>query len=351
MSESRVSIGIIGLGGNGCGHLHAHMQSPASKVVALCDRNRERLERAGAEHGIGKLYTDDAIFADPEIDAISIHTGDGEHREPFIKALGAGKHVLVEKPLANSEEDIHAMVAAADAAPARLRIQVGYILRFNPVFEEVHRLARAGDLGEIYYLEGDYIHNLLYQAEKSDPVTGENWYLDRELPMVGGGSHPLDILRWVSGKEIVRTWGSSNHVAFPAMTNDDCQVALFEFEDGAIAKVASLYGPRTARPGFNNLRVYGTKGTVERDTVALSASPEDVHPEYRPIEADRVAGHPYTPEIEDWLHAILQDRETRIPLWDGANSTMAGLCAVRAMRERRTVDVPVFGRRSKPAAG
>ena len=342
MTDRKVRVGIVGLGGNGMAHLRSHMKCSKSEVVAVCDRNRDRLQYVQEEVGVDRTYLDDGIFSDPEIEAISINTGDNDHLEPFIKAVGAGKHVLVEKPLANSEADIHAMVAAAERASSDLKIQVGYILRFNPVFEAMHAMTRRGRLGEVYYMEGDYIHNLLYQAEKTDPVTGANWYLDHEIPLVGGGSHPLDILRWVSGKEIARTWGYSNRVAFPAMKNDDCQVCLFQFEDRTIAKVAALYAPRRAVPPFYNLRIYGTNGTVERDQVAVSSGPEDIHPEFAPVAADRVKGHPYLPEIEDWLDAIIDDRQPRTPLWDGANSTMATLCAARALREGREVRIPVF---------
>jgi hypothetical protein len=93
---------------------------------------------------------------------------------------------------------------------------------------------------------------------------------------------------------------------------------------------------------FYNLRVYGTRGTVERDAAALSQTEEDVHPALAPLAADRVGGHPYLPEIVDWLGAIVENRLPRTPLWDGANSTMATLCACRAMRDRVAVDVPVF---------
>jgi len=155
------------------------------------------------------------------------------------------------------------------------------------------RFIYTGDLGRVYYLEGDYIHNLLYQAEQTDPVSGRNWYLEQEIPLVGGGSHPLDLLRWISGAEVVRVSAYGNHMAFPAMHCDDCQVALFQFDSGAVAKVAALYAPRSEMAPFYNLRVYGTLGTVERDQVALSESPEDVHPPFRPVEADTgsIGGH------------------------------------------------------------
>jgi len=71
--------------------------------VALCDRDEERLRAAGEALGVRRLYPDDGIFDDPEVEAIGVHTGDDQHCEPFIKAMEAGKHVLVEKPLANRE--------------------------------------------------------------------------------------------------------------------------------------------------------------------------------------------------------------------------------------------------------
>jgi predicted dehydrogenase len=323
-------------------HLGSHLALGRSEVVALCDRNPERLKAAAAKCPGARTYEDDGIFSDPDVEAISIHTGDPFHRDPFIKAVQAGKHVLIEKPLANTEQDVLDMARAYDRAVPGLKVQVGYILRFNPVYEELHRMARNGQLGDLYYMEGDYVHNLLYQAKQTDAVTGRNWYLEHEIPLVGGGSHPLDILRWVSGKEIVRTRAYSTRVAFPAMAADDCQVALFQFEDGSIAKVAALYGPRCGCPPFYNIRFYGTKGTVERDQAALSKSEEDVHPAFGPILAGRVHGHPYEPEIVDWLDAIQENRQPRVPLHDAANSTLATLCAARAAVEKREVEVPVL---------
>ena len=338
----RIRVGIVGLGHNGMEHVRGHLALGKSEVVALCDRNEDRLRAAGAEFGVTALYTDGTFYAHPGMGAVSIHTGDNDHMQPFLNAVAAGKHVLIEKPLANTEEDVIAMVAAADAADPRLKFQVGYILRFHPVFEAVHRASVDGSLGDIYYMEGDYIHNLLYQAAATDPITGRNWYLEEELPVVGGGSHPLDLLRWFSGKQIVRTWCYATHAAYPEMRNDDCQVALFGFEDGSIAKVASLYAPRCAMAPFYNVRLYGTNGTVDRDQIAISKSPEEVHPEFARVDADPLTAHNYRDEIDDWLDAIAHDRPTRTGLHDGANSSIAALCAVRAAREGREVVVPVF---------
>ena len=161
--------------------------------------------------------------------------------------------------------------------------------------------------------------------------------------MVGGGSHQLDLLRWFSGREVVEVSGYSNGVAFPEMQNDDCQVALFRFDDGTIAKVACAYGPMTERPPFCNLRVYGTMGTVDSDRVALANDRDDIHPPYAPLDADHIQGHPFDREIEDWLDAIRTGSQVRTNLYDGANSTIACLVAVRSMAEGRPLEVPVYG--------
>jgi predicted dehydrogenase len=95
---------------------------------------------------------------------------------------------------------------------------------------------------------------------------------------------------------------------------------------------------------YYNLRIYGTRGTVERDTVAIASDEADLHPAFGAIPADRVAGHPYDPEIADWLDAIALDRPPRCDLFDGASSTMATLLATDAMGLGRALPVPAFRR-------
>ncbi|MBN1343857.1 MAG: Gfo/Idh/MocA family oxidoreductase [Phycisphaerae bacterium] len=339
-----IRVGFVGLGHNGLAHIEAHGDVGLSRVVAICDRNPDRLGEVAGRLGIGRTYTSaEELCADPDVEAISVNTGDPFHVEPFVAAVRAGKHVFVEKPVANTIEQLEEMTAAARQADAKLKLAVGYVLRFNPVFERIHDLCRSDKLGRVYYLEGDYVHNLLVQAEKTDAHTGANWYLETEKPMVGGGSHPLDLLRWFVGEEVVEVTGYSVGAAFAAMKEDDCQVALFRFSGGAIAKVAALYGPRCAMAPFYNLKLYGTAGTVERDTVAIARDEADRHPEFSPIEVERVTGHPYEPEVRDWLEAIRDDRPPRCDFFDGANSTAATLVACQAMAEGRTLPVKVYG--------
>lgn len=81
MRMRTVKVGIIGLGHNGLAHARCHRQSPKSELVALCDTNGERLHQAAEELGVRRLYTGDDVFDDPDIEAISINTGDNHHAD------------------------------------------------------------------------------------------------------------------------------------------------------------------------------------------------------------------------------------------------------------------------------
>ena len=342
----KVRVGVVGLGHNGVAHVEAHRRVGKSEVVAACDVNEQRLQEIGRERlGLSRLFTSaEELCADPQVEAVSINTGDPFHVEPFLAAVRHGKHVLLEKPVANSMEQIEQIARAASAADPSLKLAVAYVLRFNPVYEAIKAQCERGALGRIYYMEGDYVHNLLYQARQTDTRTGRNWYLQDEIPIVGGGSHPLDLLRWFCGHEIVQVSAYSTHVAFPAMASDDCQVALFRFDDGTIAKVAALYAPRCNMGPYYNLRIYGTRGTVERDTIALAADDEDVHPAFTPVAGERVSGHPFDAEVEDWIDCIVEGRRPRCDIFDGINSTVATLKAAESARLGTPLPVPVYGR-------
>src|SRR5207302_2093394 len=128
-------------------------------------------------------FHDDAIYACDEIDAISIHTPDHLHAEPFVRALEAGKHVLVEKPMANDLPALERMVEAARRHPGR-KVMVAQVLRFLPHAQRCFELVRGGEIGELVYMEGDYLHDLRVQGapDRFNPAIGMNWYLEREHP-------------------------------------------------------------------------------------------------------------------------------------------------------------------------
>ncbi|HUS79859.1 MAG TPA: Gfo/Idh/MocA family oxidoreductase [Armatimonadota bacterium] len=340
----RLRVGVVGLGRNGRHFAAGYARSERSVLAGVCDLKADVAEEMRSEHGAEAAYTDlGEMLAAADLDVLSVHTPDHLHADPFVAGLQAGCHVFVEKPMGNSMDDIERMVAAARASDRKTA--VGHILRFNPFFAEVHRLCAAGELGEVFYLEADYIHNLEGQADPAriNPHIGNiNWYLEREKPIVGGGAHQLDLLRWFAGSDVIETFGYGNSIAFPQMKYSDCMSAVFKMQSGAVAKVTALYGPIGPRPEHSNLEVYGTKGTVRRGRFMRGEGHEVT--ETVDLSAHEIAGHPYEPEIEDFMAAIVEDRQPRCDAFDGANSAAATVMAAESILSGRPEPVPVYAR-------
>jgi len=336
----KVRVGLVGCGGNGQAFMKNYMECPMSELVAICDLSPERLKAAGDRLNIAKRYTSvDEMLAKEDLDCVSVHTSDPFHREPFVKALDAGKHAFVEKPFGNTVEDVEAMVAAARRSGRKT--MVGQILRFNPYFAKIKELADSGALGQIFYMEADYIHNLFGQGDpkRFNPYIGMNWYLEREIPIVGGGVHQFDLLRWYAKSNAVEVAGYGNGIAFPAMKNPDCQAAVFKLESGAVAKVTALYGPVGPRPELCNMEVYGTKGAVREGKLYLGAGHDAT---VQDLKALTIAGHPFNPEVAHFMECILEGKPTLVDAFDGANSAIACILAAEAIRTGEKKRVPIY---------
>jgi len=334
-------IGIIGLGHNGRAWLRAYKSSLFAEVVAVCDYSGRKVKETMEQEGIISGYQNhQEMLRRNDIDIVSIHTPDHLHCQPFVDSVNAGRHTLVEKPMADTIADLKKMVSASDKARKKgIKTMVGQVLRFNPLFMGIKNIIEEGRLGEIFYMEADYIHNLRYQASRDryNPDLRLNWYLEKEVPVIGGGCHPLDLLRWFKGKEILEVKAYSNRIAFPDMKNDDCEIAIFKFEDGCIAKVTTLYAPVSPMPYAYNLAIYGVKGTILRDTICTNEEKGFQNLPYRWETA-----HPYEPEVEHFIECILEDKETIVNAREGARTAAAVITAARAMKTKKALKIPEF---------
>ena len=322
-----VGIAVVGLGHNGRAFCRAYADNPAARLLAVCDRDPERLRDAAYTHDV-RGYEDYSFLKRDDIQAVSVHTPDHLHAEPFIAALEAGKHVFVEKPFANSLDDVKRMLAAAQASD-RISM-VGQVLRFNPTFRAVKQWVEAGALGELFYLEADYIHDLRVQRHM------EPWKLLEEIPIVGGGCHPLDLLRWYAG-EVEEVFAYANKIAYAEMTQPATIVSVYRFASGAVGKVTALYGCVNPMVELYNLGVYGTKGTVLRGRLSLDGLHAWMDMPPSP------AGHPFEPEVEHFLDCIRAGKRPLCDALEGAKTATATLCAAESARTGQAVKMPKLG--------
>jgi predicted dehydrogenase len=299
-----IKLALIGLGNLGHIYTKAILDRTDCVIAAACDISTSQRNKYSKIFPNIRLFESvDILLGKESFDAAFILTSDSCHKDPFIKCLDSGKHVFVEKPVGNSIEEIIEMVNAIDRNSGLVAAS-GHILRYFPINREIKKMAQAGTFGQIFYLEGDYIHNLKEQADpdRFNSALGKNWYLEDEKPMVGGGCHPFDVLRWVVDSPVESVVSMGNNIAFEQMRNDDCVVSLYKYKNGAVAKVTALYAPISPMPPCYNISVYGTKATVWRDRVCF-----DHNEGFKPMIYEPYVekyGHGFERELEDFIQAI-----------------------------------------------
>jgi predicted dehydrogenase len=250
-----VRIGVIGLG-VGEKHVEAYRLHPDAEVVAVCDQDAERLAAVAARHGVANATVDSAeVLADPGIDLVSVATWDDAHHEQVRAALEAGKHVFVEKPLCQYEEqarDIARLLREHEG----LRLSSNLPLRRIPRFRLLHDWVQEGRFGRLFLLEGDYDYGRLHKL--TDGWRGD---LDHYSIVAGGGVHLIDLLLWITGGAIVEVQAMGTRIATQGtkFRDADTVVAVLRFADGAIAKIGCNFA--CVHPHFHGVRVYGTEAS------------------------------------------------------------------------------------------
>ena len=292
---------VIGLG-VGEQHVRSYQSIEGVEVTAICDIDTTRLEEVGNRYGIGRRETDfRRLTEDPDIDVISICSYDNFHAEQAVSAFRHEKHVMIEKPIALYRQDAEAILRAQQ--DSKRLISSNLILRQSPRFIEVKRRIEAGKLGDIYYMEGDYIHQILWKLTE-----GWRGKMDFYSVVYGGGIHLIDLMRWLAGTEVESVSGMSHDrlVQGSDYRYYDSAVSLLRFENGAMAKNFTTLGPQ--HPFFHSLKVFGTKATFVNQLGDGDWFSDDV-PENREAMTQPYPGMEKGDLLPEFIDAIRGDRE------------------------------------------
>ena len=254
-------FGVIGAGVWGETHLMAYAAEPLARLVGVCDLNAD-LARQRAEQYGALMWTTDwrELLSRDDIDAVSIVTPDFLHREMAVAAAQAGKHVLLEKPMATSVEDAEAIAAAAREAGVIL--MVDFHNRWNPAMVQIKDAADAGELGELQVASlrlNDTIWvptGMLSWGAKSTVV----WFL---------GSHSVDLVRWLFRDEVARVYAVSRSRVLKGMGLDtpDFFHYILELKRGGVAHIENCWIMSESMPTVFDfkLELIGSEGTVFAD--------------------------------------------------------------------------------------
>lgn len=256
---SKLRIGIIGLG-VGEKHILAFNSHPACEIAALCDFSDKRLamiKKCCPKARFTKKA--DEILNDPGIDLVSIASYDNYHFDQIIRALCNGKHVFTEKPLCLYRKEAATIKNFLRENP-HVKLSSNLNLRTCPMFIQMKKRRYSGEMGDIFYLEGDYLWGRFYKL-----TNGWRRDMDFYSIVLGAAVHIIDILIWIMGKKPVEVKGYGNGIALSksGFKYNDFAAILMKFEDGAVAKVSAQGG--CVHPHFHRVSVYGTKKTFIHD--------------------------------------------------------------------------------------
>lgn len=185
-----IRVGVIGTGVMGTDHARKFAGTiPGARLTAVQDFDAARAAALAAELGVLALPEADALIAHPEVDAVLVCSPDASHAGFGLKAIAAGKPVLIEKPLAAARGEAEEILRAEMASGKQL-VQVGYMRRFDPGYADMRRMITGGDIGAPLFL------HCQHRNESSAA------YLTSELIIANSAGHEFDIARFLLGEEI-----------------------------------------------------------------------------------------------------------------------------------------------------
>jgi UDP-N-acetylglucosamine 3-dehydrogenase len=251
----RIRCGVIGLGWFGEHHVDTLQALPLAEVTAVCARRDERVKEVAVKYNIPKAYTDyRKLLADDDIDMVSVVTHVKDHWKPTIDALRAGKHVFLEKPMADTAEECDRILEEAEKTDKCF--MVGHICRFDTVYALAKEEIEAGKLGRIISMHAR--RNLAKWITES--------HLHKISALFGDGVHDLDLMLWYTGAKPVSVFAQTSNTR-PGLPYDDLGWAMFRLDSGAIAVIENVWClPENVPFAIDaKMEIIGTEGAIYID--------------------------------------------------------------------------------------
>ncbi len=311
-----IGIGLIGTGRAGMIHgKNFAFRVTGAHVAAISDPNSATRESSAAELGVSKAFGDyRELLKEKAVDAVVIVTPTQLHKEIALAAAAAGKHILCEKPMAMTPDECDAMIAAAEKAGVKL--QIGFMRRFDPSFCEVKRRVESGEIGDV----------VMVRSLTHGPSIPQPWMYDLRVsngPLAEVASHDIDTVRWMTGSEIVEVFALGGNFRCP-----EAREKFPDFYDNValVARFANgmqglISGAQGVRYGYDaRCEVLGSKGILFAGSLqarAVTSCTENglsspVISSWRDLFAEA-----YRAEDEEFIRCIRENLPPRVTGLDG----------------------------------
>ena len=251
-----VGFAVIGAGLVGPTHAAAVSRAPGGQLVAVCDRVAERAEALAEQYGALPLTEIDAVLERRDVQVVSICLPTRLHLEVAERAVAAGKHIVVEKPLELSLERADRLLAAARAQG--VLVAAVFNRRFIPALQATKRAISEGLLGDIL------VADMYYKSFRTQEYYDESgwrgtWEQEGGAALINQGIHGVDLLRWLAGP-IARVFGYADHLRRD-IEADDTTAAVVRYASGALGVVQAMTSTQPRLP--DRLELHGVNGTIQ----------------------------------------------------------------------------------------
>ncbi len=223
----KTKVGVIGVGAWGVNHLEAYSALPHAEVIAVADSSPGRAEGVARSYGIPHWFNSyEELCALSELDAVSVVTPESDHVQPVEAAAKAGKHILVEKPMARAVADIERMITAARRA--NVILMPGHLLRFDTRYALIKEKLENRELGNVVTIQA-----------RRNRTKGNFQKYSRAHPVFSVGVHDIDLLLWYAGSRVKRVRGYQRTVQ--QGTTPDVMWGVIEFASGALGMIETTW--------------------------------------------------------------------------------------------------------------
>jgi len=308
----KYNVGIIGYSWAAGAHIEAINKTSYAQVTALCSSRKFDSAEISAKHGgTIKCYTNlSQMLADPDIHIVAICSYPADHAKQAVMAARAGKHLIIEKPIALTWADCLAVKTAV--YEAGVKTCVCFECRFSSQLITIKSLIDRGLLGQIHYGEVDYYHGI-------GPWYGQfRWNVKKSAAgssLLSAGCHAVDALLLFMGHEVetVSSFAtSSTNKDFSKYEYPTTSVSLIKFKDGRVGKVASVID--CFQPYYFHIHLVGSEGSLLDNkfySTQLGGLNKGKWSELsmKMLDSGDVSDHPYQTQFEAFFHALDQRKE------------------------------------------
>lgn len=330
MSEDiRLGLGFIGCGSYSSSLAAAAAKSEKLRSIACFDINSESAGKFSEKFGICACTELDELLALPEVEGVVVASPNNAHRENALAAAAARKHVFVDKPIANTIDDAHAIIKAVEGTG--LVLAIGHNGRRICGHRKMKEMIEAGAIGEPITVEANFSHS------GGLGLTPNQWRFHREecpgLPLMQLGVHFADTVQYLLG-DVIEVSSFMSHIATPAAEQNDVTVSLLKFDNGLLGYLGSNY----ATPSVYYVNVYGLEGNLhcEGGGPLFYRKKGSETKESIPL----VGIDPQVEELEEFAESARTGKRFEVDGRAGLMALAVVRAAIRSNEEHRPVSIP-----------